>query len=215
MAKKKASFDSKRIRQATHKVVYDAFGKFGAYGMAGARNSIKKAPKTNKPLDADQVAVKGEFGRVASKPGRPPYSHKGSLKKSIRFAVDRQEKSVVIGPMQYKGYSDGAKALEEGGTVVKKIRINAPPPKGPPKKPAPGKTRPQGFRRFYSSGSRKESLKSEGFKRWLAEQERIRKNIVVKTVPIKIKKRPFMDPAFAEAKNRLPELFDESTQKFK
>lgn len=216
----KTNFDTKKVRKATLKVVYDAFGRLGAYGQKVAKNSIKNAPKSNKTLDDDQIAIKGRYGRIASKPGKPPYSHRGNLKKSIVFAVDRVLDSVVIGPMQYKGHSDGAKALEYGDKVVKKTKINAPKPKGPPKPPTHGRERPKGkngrpYRHFYSHKSHQDAVQSRRFRRWCKEQMQARKNIKVKVETIKVAERPFMAPAFEEAKKRLPEIFKESTNKFK
>lgn len=217
----KAFFDQKLLLKAAKNVTGETLNRVGSYTRKVAMNSMKRAPKTNKPLDEKQIAVKGQHGRVASRPGNPPYSHKGNLKDSIRFAVEQDEQIVTIGPKQYKGRSEGARVLERGGTISKKTKINAPKPKGSPKKPAQGRVRPKGFRYFYSEEARQKAITGHGkgadrnFAAWCRAQEIARRNIIIKIEQIKVKKRPYMDPAFAEAKQRLPELFEEAKMKMK
>jgi hypothetical protein len=59
--------------------------------------------------------------RKASKPGTPPSSHTGGVKRNIFFAYDRNRGSVVIGPIRLggrKGGPDQPRILEEGGTTT-------------------------------------------------------------------------------------------------
>lgn len=53
-----------------------------------------------------------------SKPGQPPVSHIGHLKKSIAFNIDADGTSMIVGPQIHRSKKgkDVLKALEEGGT---------------------------------------------------------------------------------------------------
>jgi len=115
-----------RIDAATKRV----FSRFGAYTRRTARQSIRKRKK-------------------ASKPGKPPSSHEGLLKRFIFFGYDRRQRSVVIGPEKLSGpVSDTAlEALEYGGRsrtsdyvwtagrrrkkVFRNVKIDARPFMGP------------------------------------------------------------------------------------
>lgn len=53
---------------------------------------------------------------MVSRPGKPPTDQTGRLKRSIRYDVDGQRKSVVVGPVGLASRSRNAvKALEFGG----------------------------------------------------------------------------------------------------
>lgn len=98
----KFTWDSKGIMAAVGKVKAEALRKSGAEIQKNAKRSMRKAPKKR----SDQP----------SPAGKPPYSRKGHLKKSIRFAWDDKARAVVIGPILFKGRSDGATAHEKGGS---------------------------------------------------------------------------------------------------
>jgi len=53
-----------------------------------------------------------------SKPGAPPSSHAGHLKRLIFFAYDPAVRSVVIGPTPFRGTAEAPPLLEEGGTAL-------------------------------------------------------------------------------------------------
>jgi hypothetical protein len=74
--------------------------KSGAFVKKVMQNSIKK---------------RGDV----SEPGQPPHSHKGQLKKFIRFAVEASQGRVIIGPKKLKR-KVGAQphALEFGGKTT-------------------------------------------------------------------------------------------------
>ena len=83
-------FDRAAVERAVDNGTRRALSKFGAFVRQRARTSIRKRKAT-------------------SKPGSPPSSHEGSLRRLILFAYDPGRKSVVIGPA----------LLEYGGTVAR------------------------------------------------------------------------------------------------
>jgi hypothetical protein len=96
-----------------------ALSKAGAFVRQRAKTSIRKAPMA----DAETGAIlrgrrkKGRAMRPAiSKPGDPPYSHEGSLKRLIFFAYDERRDSVVIGPAVFKN-GEAPRLLEHGGAA--------------------------------------------------------------------------------------------------
>ncbi len=71
-------------------------------------------------------------GAGASAPGDPPHSHLGLLTRFMRYAVDAEEKRVVIGPEFLARKSQNAPAaLEKGGESIttrgRRIRVAARP----------------------------------------------------------------------------------------
>lgn len=98
-------FDSPKVRRSLDKATRKVFSRFGAYVRTRARSSIK---------DRDGV----------SKPGHPPHSHTGHLKRFIYFGYDPQERSVVIGPipLSERKAKDAPEHLEYGGVAVLKSR---------------------------------------------------------------------------------------------
>jgi len=100
-------FDRHVVLRAADKAKRQVLSKVGAFIRTTARTSIRKRKGT-------------------SKPGNPPYSHEGSLRRLILFGYDRSSDSVVVGPV---GFRQGAapNVLEFGGTttVVRKRRGRA------------------------------------------------------------------------------------------
>ena len=72
-------FDSQRVVDAVSKVERANLSKAGAFIRRSAVFSIRS-------------------GKGSSKPGQPPKSHSGILKKFIYFAFDSGSRSVVVGP---------------------------------------------------------------------------------------------------------------------
>jgi hypothetical protein len=93
-------FDRAAVEQAVDRGTRRALSKFGAFVRQRARTSIRKR-------------------KGISKPGSPPSSHEGSLRKLILFAYDPAQKSVVIGPTLYKR-GEAPALLEYGGVVTRK-----------------------------------------------------------------------------------------------
>jgi hypothetical protein len=101
-------FDQGKIKNKTDAATRKVLSKFGAFVRQTAKRSIRTRKGT-------------------SKPGNPPFSHTGRLKKYIYFGYDLNRRSVVIGPVVASGTSGkggrggrGGKApqaLESGGTV--------------------------------------------------------------------------------------------------
>lgn len=99
-AMKSMFFDRKTIRNKIDPRTRKVLSKFGAHVRQTSKRSIKKRKGT-------------------SKPGRPPFSHSGTLKRFIFFGYDTTKRSVVIGPVIAPGKSGKApSALEHGGTVT-------------------------------------------------------------------------------------------------
>lgn len=108
---KKMFFDRKVVRSAVDRATRQVFSKFGSHVRRRARNSMRPAPKKSP--------------HAVSRPGRPPRSHTGLLKRLIYFGYERQRRSVVIGPVRLnRKVGDAPEALEYGGTstVVASLR---------------------------------------------------------------------------------------------
>ena len=117
-------FDSTRVVAATSRAERKVLSRFGAFVRRGARSSIRKRKAT-------------------SKPGQPPSSHAGLLKKFIFFGYEPAKQSVVIGPARLnKTTGDALPALEYGGRTkivarrrrqrtVRTVNIQARPYMGP------------------------------------------------------------------------------------
>lgn len=93
-------FDRAKIKQKVDVRTRKVLSKFGAYVRQTSRRSIRKRKGT-------------------SKPGRPPFSHVGTLKRFIFFGYDERRRSVVIGPVivpRKTGKAPGT--LEYGGRVT-------------------------------------------------------------------------------------------------
>lgn len=140
-------FDRGAVTRAMDAQTKSVLSKFGAYVRTAAKSLIRKArQKTLGELTPEellaykiQAAAAKERGQprpkrplAASRPGDPPRSVLGFLKKFIYFAWDADRKSVVIGPALFGGAKGKApRALEEGGTVVlwngKSVRIEPRP----------------------------------------------------------------------------------------
>lgn len=95
-------FDERAVRSALDAGTRKALSKFGAFVRRRAKSSIRKR-------------------RRISRPGEPPSSHTGKLRKSIYFGYDAQNKSVVVGPTKWSS-SNAQALLEYGGIGRKKTR---------------------------------------------------------------------------------------------
>jgi len=108
MAKAKKSrftFDRKKLQKHFGRVRLQVFQWFGNDVRRAAKRRIKKPSKK----------------RAESKPGESPVDRTGTLKKLIFYEID-PIRGVVIGPVQFKGRYQGAKALEYGGPSRAKVR---------------------------------------------------------------------------------------------
>ncbi len=92
-------FDRAKIKKKVDARTRKVLSKFGAFVRQTSRKSIRKR-------------------KGASKPGRPPFSHTGVLKRFLFFGYDSDRRSVVIGPVIAPGKAGKAPAtLEHGGKV--------------------------------------------------------------------------------------------------
>jgi hypothetical protein len=95
---KECFFDRAAVKNAVDRATLGVLSKIGAYIRQAAKSSIR----TRKEI---------------SKPGNPPSSHEGSLKRLIFFSYDPASRSVVIGPVPLRGVAEAPPLLEFGGTA--------------------------------------------------------------------------------------------------
>ena len=74
-------FDSNAVRNAVKKSSPKPLSRAGAYIRKSARNAVSRS-------------------KNSSSPGSPPHTRRGLLKRSIRFGVERQRMTVVVGPAE-------------------------------------------------------------------------------------------------------------------
>jgi len=118
---KQMFFTSKAVLSATDCATRRVFSRFGAYVRRAAKSSIRKRKRI-------------------SRPGKPPSSHTGLLKRFIFFGYDPAKRSVVIGPVKltHGGRGEAPSLLEYGGVTTlkrnrkrKRARFRARPYMGP------------------------------------------------------------------------------------
>jgi hypothetical protein len=100
---KKMFFDREAVKRKTDAATRRVLSKFGAYVRTTARHSIRKR-------------------KAVSRPGEPPSSHTGLLKRFIFFGYDAGRKSVVIGPTPLHGTAEAPPLLEYGGKARRRGR---------------------------------------------------------------------------------------------
>lgn len=91
-------FDTRAVRRAVDPAKRRALSRGGAFIRQAAKTSIRKRKGT-------------------SKPGQPPHSHVGDLRRLILFGYDRRTESVVVGPVGF-ARSEAPNVLEFGGRTV-------------------------------------------------------------------------------------------------
>lgn len=101
-----ASLNVNRAAQASERAERRFLFRFGGYVRKVARRSIKKAKY------------------IYSKPGDPPRGKLGWLRESIEFSVERDQRSVIIGPEARKTRTpqNAAKLHEFGGTANRRAQ---------------------------------------------------------------------------------------------
>jgi len=100
----KAQFFDRKVVNELDVKTRQVFSKFGAYVRQRAKRSIRKR-------------------QSSSPPDAPPSSHTGLLKRFIFFSYDRQQRSVIIGPVRLQGQTQGeAPSLLEHGGVTTIVR---------------------------------------------------------------------------------------------
>ncbi len=108
---KKVFFDRKVVTDALDKASREALKSAGALVMTIARRSMKSG---------------GKKRRIKSRPGEPPRTHVGLVKRMLYFAYDRGSRSVVIGPQKLNIPNDVPNVLEFGGVVIGPDRSGKP-----------------------------------------------------------------------------------------
>lgn len=98
---KRLFFDKPAVMNAMDRATNRALSRLGAYVMSDAKRSLRKAGPKTRP----------------STPPAPPRSRTGLLKERIKFAYEREKRTVVIGPMKLPRtrYDDNLIMLEYGG----------------------------------------------------------------------------------------------------
>lgn len=90
-------FDRKAVTRALDREKKKRLSRAGAFVRTRARSSIRRRKGT-------------------SRPGRPPFSHEGSLRRLLLFAYDRGRDTVVVGPVPFRQARQTApQLLEHGG----------------------------------------------------------------------------------------------------
>lgn len=120
MARTLAFFDTSAVQKAVNRAERYVLNQIGRRIRQTSRQSIRKQSKTGAP----------------SKPGSPPKSRTGYLKRGILYAYEFSSRSVVIGPIRGAKSGDVTHALEHAGTTPntqtgKQQRIQARPFMGP------------------------------------------------------------------------------------
>lgn len=95
-------FDRPKVHRAVDRAKRRNLSKAGAFVRQRARTSIRKRKRS-------------------SRPGQPPSSHTGLLRRFILFGYDRQSESVVVGPVGFRR-SKTPRALEFGGRTTVETR---------------------------------------------------------------------------------------------
>ena len=91
-------FDRPKVIRAIDRARRKALSKAGAFIRQTSRTSIRQRKGT-------------------SRPGSPPFSHAGHLRRFIFFGYDRESESVIIGPVGFRR-SEAPNVLEYGGTTT-------------------------------------------------------------------------------------------------
>lgn len=100
------------MKSAVDKATRKVLSRFGAFVRTAARSSIRRRKRT-------------------SRPGEPPTSWTGLLRKFLFFSFDHHSRSVVIGPVRLnRKQGEAPRLLEHGGPAVRRNRrvVYAPRP---------------------------------------------------------------------------------------
>jgi hypothetical protein len=186
--KVKVRDELKRVRQGTKSAAITNLNQAGAYVRGIAKRSIKVA--------AD-----------ASAPGKPPHSRKGRLKKSIRFAVEQERQRAVVGPPASEVGKIG-RTHEFGGVE---------PPKKNKKRKANFKLEVGGFGPLKTADGKAVIVKLKT-DRQVARAKETAQSLpeaqggTARNKPRKYPARPFMGPALAHGRERLPKFWANSVK---
>lgn len=135
---KKMFVDRRIIRARVDRAKLKNLSRQGAFVRTAARSSIRKARMKKvgemstderelyeRRVDAAKRAgrPKPKRPRAASRPGEPPRSQVGTLRKFLFFSYDPRSESVVVGPARTPADDqDAPQTLEFGGTAERRGR---------------------------------------------------------------------------------------------
>lgn len=167
-AAKEGFFDRKAVMNGVDRATRKVFSKFGAFVRTRSKTSIRKR-------------------KGSAPPGKPPYSHKGQLKRLIFFAFDKDRQSVVIGPTLIDRPTGAPETLEHGDTV--RLTVSEPIRKS---------TRPT------------TPAQRAAYRRLIQERRITPPTRRKVTKQVTYKPRPYMQPAFDAELPGLPALWKDS-----
>lgn len=165
-------FDGNRVLSAVERTERRVLSRFGAYVMRGARGLIRSKKKP-------------------SKPGQPPRSITGVLKKFLYFVFDPSKRSVVIGPARTNQISFDGQGEPVKGTIPEALEHSGSITIQEARAPTSGKWWRRDFR-FKRAGTE-------------AEWEQRKRTV-------KIEARPFMGPAFAKEQPKLSAMWRDAVK---
>ena len=224
MRLKQFFFDAKAVTSRVDSATRKVLSKFGAFVRRTAKNSIKKAPfVSRKPRGKERTDLR----RKSSRPGNPPFSQTGTLKKFIFFSYDATAKGVVIGPAAVKPRPTAPETLERGGKTVGKKARQLSAADFMSWGFGPMRVEPVTTRTFLSTSS------SSSYRRMSWSEKG---TVVVTRVPIRTKRqaqraarlhnryglggrpggriepRPYMGPPFEKGQSKLPAMWKDSVR---
>lgn len=95
-------FDRPKVKAAVDRAARKNLSKAGAFVRRTARTLIRKRKRS-------------------ARPGEPPSSHEGGLRKGIVFAYEASTESVIVGPLRYNQSGGRVPSLLEfGGSITRK-----------------------------------------------------------------------------------------------
>lgn len=198
-------FFTPELRKYVDEKTANALSKFGAYVRKEARDLIRRQKKP-------------------SKPGNPPSSPTGRLKKSILFFYDKKAKSVVIGPIKFSGVQlrqtnkPVPAVLEYGGKITLKtikppqigdfgpIRISRRPISGSKVRKTVTYVKGRKVTWYVARAKLKTSEQVERARELLEKMYPGRVSASVKWATIK--ERPYMRVAFRKVLSKLKDIFE-------
>lgn len=137
-------FNEKLISSISDKMTVRMLSRCGAFVRQTAKTSIRYGKDHAKPGRPPKAKRLNSFSRTTTnkKTGKTTKRATSPLRELLFFAYDKEQKSVVIGPMQFKqsrtrGWKPPA-VLETGGTVsertkrgIRRLRFRGNPYMGP------------------------------------------------------------------------------------
>lgn len=180
---KKLFFDEPKVINAVSKARLRYLRNAGGYARKVAKSLIKNPGKRKRAAHKKD----GGVGSPSSAPGSPPFSHTGVLRGFIFFAYDQSRDSVVVGPAKTNQVFFDRNRKPVRGTVPEVLEEG-------------GTIR---ILEVLKNGKwRRADLRSR--RRLAGRRTRYR--------AVKIKPRPYMDPALKATIPKLPEMWRNSVR---